>query len=677
MRRSITARPPAAESRPPAAAAYRWLRAASLRPGLCQRALGAALLLGLVAALLAAAALARPWASRIDVGGLFDSPYLRDFHRVEYSETHQLDFRWSLPESALVLPGAGPLAPLELRLYGGDAEGMTIHLDTGSGPAPIDLRPGWQRIALLPRPDGWSGDVRVAIQAPRQVSEEDERIRGVALDSIALAGRAGMPPPGQAILLGLSTALAVLLAAWAARRVWSGALVGVALAIGSAAVLALDDGAWRLLLTAYSGRLLLVLLPGGLLALGIRWLLDRLAARGIISAAAQTRHALAAVALLAFLLRFGALAYPLNHNSDLPFILGRTWMVREGRLLTLFLPNPSLTPVQWEYDITIPRSPFYYIITTPVTYLPGRSGDELGMMAFSSAVDALSVICIAILILYAGGSGRAAAMGAFLAAVLPFALMIIVSWGVFPTLLAQCFSLLAMIIWLKVWPHLHQRWAQLLLAASLALAFLAYPTALVFLGTTGALFLLLLALRRDRAALPTLAAALLALVVVTLLYYGWHLPALITKSLPTVFGDVAGDTAGGETVFTLRRTLDGLWLQLYAKYGPLVLGLAAGGGLLLAVGRLSRRADYSRLLLLAWCLTYIPFALADEYVVTLILKQLMYILPALAILGGLLLGQLARRRRGAIVACTILALVCWQGLLLELDAIVHAFAQLK
>jgi hypothetical protein len=117
-------------------------------------------------------------------------------------------------------------------------------------------------------------------------------------------------------------------------------------------------------------------------------------------------------------------------------------------------------------------------------------------------------------------------------------------------------------------------------------------------------------------------------------------------------------------------------LQLADKYGGLLLALAGGGGLLL-LNRASKRADYAHLLLLAWGVAYIPFALIDEYVVTLILKQLVHILPLLAILGGLLLGKLSRRRRGLLVAGVLLALVFWQGLLTEIDHIVHGFAQLK
>jgi len=42
-----------------------------------------------------------------------------------------------------------------------------------------------------------------------------------------------------------------------------------------------------------------------------------------------------------------------------------------------------------------------------------------------------------------------------------------------------------------------------------------------------------------------------------------------------------------------------------------------------------------------------------------------------------LLDRLAQHRAGLLLAGAVLALVCWQGVLLELDLIVYAFPQLK
>ncbi len=643
----------------------------------------ATVLFGVVVVLLAGVALAQPWQSRVDIGGLYDHPYLHNFHAAEYSREHQTNFRWTRPDAALVLPGAGPLSPLTLRLHG-DTPGQTIALDAGYGPTRIPLRSGWQNIALLPRPAAWSGDVRVHIAAPSQQSAADPRERGVVVDTVMMQGRGrdGAVPPAQALFVGVASTLAALLAGWVVRRWWAALAVGAALAGGCLGVLVAQGGVWRPLLTDYTGRMVLVLAGGGVLVWGVVWLLRLLHRRGGVPTAPHVRRWLAGAALLSFLLRFGGMAYPLTFISDIRFTMARATMVREGQLLKLFLPNPSLTPLQWETEATVPRSPLYYILTAPLTALPGHA-DRLAMMAFSSAIDALAVVCVALLLLKAGRSGHTALLAALLAAVMPLGLELLVSWGLFPTLLAQCLVLLAMVVWLVVYPRLHTWPARAVLCAALTLAAVAYPTALLFLGTTWLLLVVLLALRRDAAARPALWAGMMAASLALLLFYGWHIPASLETTLPMLAerldegaGSGGGDGGGGGvSLLTLVRVV---WEPLRAKYGLLVLGMAVGGAALLAVSRRPPiRSVPLHMLLLAWGLTSVPMALASAYVVTFILKDVLYLLPLLALLGGVLLAGLARRRVGVLVVAVLVALVAWEGLLLELHAIVYGFAQLK
>lgn len=627
--------------------------------------------IGLLAALLIGWALSVPWQARIDIGGRYDAPFVDNFHFMEYSTEHALDFRWSRPAATLLLPGVGQVASLELRVHG-DYAGMPLHLDTGAGVTTVQLQPGWQRVLLLPRAQPGSGDAVVALETLPHLSLADRRIRGVALDWVEVRGGAGSQALGQAAMLGMSVALATLLAGWASGSRAIGGLVGLAATAGLAGILAWDGGSLRLLVTVYSWRLALVLGLACGVAAGVVALLRLLAARGVLTSGPGMQRALAAAVMLTFLVRFAGLAYPLNFNSDLRFNVGRAWMVRSGELLHIFLPNLTLTPVQWDMDVTVPRSPFFYILMAPMTFLPGPHGDELGILAFSSLVDGLAGLLVALLVLYAGGSGRAATMAVVLAALHPFGILLMVSWGIFATLIAQALALLAAVVWLLLLPRLHERWAELLFAGSLALAYLAYPTALVFMGATWFFLVLLLAWRRDRATLPTLRAGIVAVVAAFVLYYGWHVPELAMRTLPTIFERFAGGSGMSGT-----RTFDAIWVPVLAKYGALTLWLAGGGGLLLLARRLGTRAGYVRLLLVAWLLSYLPAALGDEYLVTFILKHLIFLLPLCAILGGLLLGRLAQRRWGLLVAVVLLAVLGWQGLLMELDVIVNAFTQLK
>lgn len=326
-------------------------------------------------------------------------------------------------------------------------------------------------------------------------------------------------------------------------------------------------------------------------------------------------------------------------------------------------------------DVTIPRSPFFYIIAAPFTYLPGQ-GAHLALMALCSTFDALVVLLIALFVVQLGGSGRAAVLAALLAGVIPLGLLLAVSWGIFPTLVAQCLALLTAVLWLMLRPWLAQRRVWLGWMAVLALAYLAYPTALLFFGLSWLVLVALLALRRDAATMPTLVAGIGAALIAFVLFYGWHAPSLLERTLPALFGNVTEGSVSNEGL-SLNDVLKPMWRPLEAQYGRPLLALALGGVLLALVRWPRRQRVYGWLMLLAWCAPYPLLALIDQYVATLILKQVLYLLPPLAILAGLLLGRLAQRPAGGVVAGVLVGWVLWHGLLLELHQMIYAYAQLK
>ncbi|NJN66604.1 MAG: hypothetical protein HC884_07750, partial [Chloroflexaceae bacterium] len=280
-----------------------------------------------------------------------------------------------------------------------------------------------------------------------------------------------------------------------------------------------------------------------------------------------------------------------------------------------------------------------------------------------------------------------------LAGVQSLGVLAAMSWGIFPTLLAQALVLLAMVVWVQVGPHLHRRGAWVLFTVVLALAYLAYPSALLFLGLTWAILVVLLALRRDPSVLPTFRAGVVAGILALLLFYGWHLPALVSKTFPLLLARFSEKAPGGGVLsLSLGPLLNPAWVPLRDKYGFLLLAPAVGGAVLLASTRLGNNPPAGSgatkdedkdagsgvpLLLLAWGLSYPLLALMNTYVVTFILKHVLYLLPALAVLAGLLLGRLSRYRWGGVVAVVLVALVFWEGVQAEFDAILHAFYPLK
>ncbi|MCU0492844.1 MAG: hypothetical protein MUD01_14730 [Chloroflexaceae bacterium] len=648
----------------------------------------------MLATLLFALALAQPAVTTIAVGGTLDSPFLRNFHRPE--QNAETSFRWSQPEAELVLPGVGSSTTVELRLTTGHP-GTPVTLNGGGESLLVETGPGWNAVRLLPQAAPGSGDVAIRISAPRQSSPDDPRPRGVALSHVVLRSDGGDVPWVQAGLLGLSVALLTFTLARTSRRPALPWVAGGMACAGLLAALLLDGGAWRPYLTIYSGRLALVLLLTLLMHLAAEGLLAWLARRGWLATAAA--KPLAGLAALAFFVRLAATSYPLIFMLDPRYHLARASLIPQGRFLELFLPNQSLTPQQWNAAVTIPYSPFFYLLSFPVTYLP-QPWDRLAMLAMGAAVDGFAVLligCIAVL----GGLGRRAAFfAALLLAIMPYGLWWAVSWGLFPNLLGQCLTLLAVAAWLRLYPRLHERRAQLLLAVTMTLAYLSYATSMMFLGVTWLLLLGLLALRRDQALGPTLRAGLWAALAATVLYYGWHVPALVSQSLPTLLGALGGSgELKGASESAAPPGLAQLIGVLPLRFDGLLLLLSACGGLLLLCGDRRREtgdwgqhsalgrkaASVSRLrspvpplggLLLAWCLVYPIFALVDYYV-PLVEKQAMHLIPAVALLGGLALAQLWRGRWGRLVASAILAFFTWQALSSVVFWVVVAYAAEK
>jgi hypothetical protein len=637
-----------------------------------------ALCAAILATIFAAFGLARPWTGTIDVGNTSqDYPYIRKFHTWEYSNFYLVRFRWSSPSASLVLPGAGRLVPIVMRVYS-DQKTQHIRLENGDG-SPFDfaLRQGWQRVQFLPQPNRWNGNVDIHFTTPTQISASDGRKRGVAFDWIRLHGQQQSPHPAQAIFIGLSIGLATLLAGWSTRRLWVSIVTAGTLIAASMLILMLKHGAWRLMLTAYTGRLVLVLASAVLLVHLLGRFVNHPSLQKNIALLPATAHALVGTSLVAFVVRFGLMTYPLNYIIDIKYHFGRAVMVRAGKFLDLFLPNPMVTPVQWDPALIVPYAPLYYILNAPLTYLPGNSG-VLAMMAFSSAVDALSVLFVGILVLLAGGSRRAAVIATLLAGTMSFGLLMVASWGHLPTLLGQCLMLFTMILWLRLRQRLNERQVRLALLSVMTLAYLSYTLVPMFLGITWSIFLLILLLRRDPTMMPLMRVGLLAALLAILLFYGWHISPLVSKTLPAMMGKVAPTTSNtpGLSFWSIVVLL---WHPLQTQFHAIILSAAACGALLMDGRRVRHsqsKADI-RSLFIAWAATYPFIAFASMHMMTFNWKDVLYMLPLVSIFAGLFLGKLAHRRWGGIIAVAIILFVFWDGMAFMAHQIVHAYTELK
>lgn len=625
----------------------------------------------------------RAWSMTIDVGGYWDGPYLEGFYGYERNQEGR--YRWSKPESEIYLPGIGEQTKLLLRVHGG-AEGKTLTLIEAGHSQTLQIDPGWRQLHLMPRSERWSGDARFEIHSPIQ-EDDDRRALGFVLDELRLSGGAGHAPIGQSILIAMIIACATIMGAWSFGHVRIGALFGAVLTVSTVYVLAAESGSWRLYLTDYTGRLLLVVSACLILAWVTRHALARLA-RYTLPLSPKTQHALLVIMVLAFFVRFAALAYPLNFPSDLRFNLSRAWMVMNGRFLELFLPNSDLTPVQWQSDITVPRTPYYYLAIAPLTSLPGN-WPELSVMALSSLIDSITVVVVGLIVLAAGGSRRSAMVAALLLAIHPFALVVVTSWGIYTTLLGQCWVVFSCFLWLIWRQRLAERRIQLAIAGAMLAAFLSHPAVLLLFASLWLLFIGLLLIRRDPLWKASTLIIVYAAIAAFLLYYGWHIPELIRRSLPTVFEALSGGRAlnTDAKVSAIEAGAGVVWPMLLEMYGRWLLSVAGLGALLFAKQLWDQRTTeqltlqasnrlYLGLLLLVWLLIYPPFAFIDARV-ALNYKHVLFMIVPISILVGWLYGTIARFAAGRLLVGVSIIWIAWQGVSLVIDKIMYAYISLR
>jgi hypothetical protein len=280
---------------------------------------------------------------------------------------------------------------------------------------------------------------------------------------------------------------------------------------------------------------------------------------------------------------------------------------------------------------------------------------ELTANLISALLDCSRVLLIALLARACGLGERPALVAGLLYAVTP-ATFLLHSWGNLPTAYGMWCTLAATVYLAVGWKQLDRRRVLIGLIALLTVTLLVYTVMatfmLVFLGLLVA-GLWLFGERSERRSVAALAlAAGAALGLATLIYYGQYIQPIIERTIPYFLH--AGD---GEGVNAVRREPFGEYLAKYwprmgylretGHYGlqlPLLIGLL---GLPLIRGR------RVRIMLASWLAVGVLFLIAGSRI-SMVDKHLFYILPALALGAGALLGRLWRRGRAAPLAIGLL-----------------------
>jgi hypothetical protein len=675
---------------PDAPLSHLWGRWLGLVAGaLRERALGLALLLGLLALALA---YQRP--VTVDIGSTADDVFTSGLHETE--ESGGARFRWSTGASSLRLRGVGkPLTPFDVDLQmsaGPRPEGVTVDLAVNGNPAPPITLEAASKLYTIRVDPAWvdpSGDLRIDFTAPTFRAPNDRRDLAFILDFVRVDTPLGATLP-SITQIGLLL-LCALLIYLGARMAWlrplpAGALAGLFL-LASAGGIALQ----RLTVTLFTTRLFFTLVLAILLALlvesFVRALAHRLGWQGGRALPEWMWAGLRALVLVTVALKVGGLLHPYSFVIDSPFHVKYITYMSEARPWEQYFGESlafSVMPKEeWgSARAFIPYTPFFYLVASPLSILPLPLA--LSVPVVSGIFESLKMVLVFLigLALGRGGSSPAGAARWALAAggVYAFipATFLLQQWGNWPTQTSLWLLTLWAAFTVLLWSRITEPLPWIVTTAALALTMLSYTVSAVYTG----LFVGILSVagwvfgaadrRRWGAVFISLAAASLIAMAV---YYGQYIPKMLGETLPTFGGAI--EEQGKLT--TLRPSLysfvtDHLATAMQSYRLAIIYGLALAGALFVlfagrsrpssvepvyaltatttaraAPGASARRvrmgASWRSVWLGVWLLMFPLFTLADFYIDQ-ALKQFWYALPAVAVVaGGWLLALLSRGGR--------------------------------
>ncbi|MCL5256401.1 MAG: hypothetical protein M1319_01215 [Chloroflexi bacterium] len=621
----------------------------------------------------------RPYS--VDIGGGYDDAYVDNFHSKEAGAG--VSYRWTDNYSYIRLPGIGGGIPFQLQLRvasgrpaGEPAPNLEIIVNGQAMPA-IKLGPGWQTYSYdITGPAAQSRDLVVELRSDTYHPEGNRGLQlGTQVDWVSYRPTgAGLVFPSLSQLIYAMLAVCVVYATgrravlgtttkgWLIRALAS--IAGVAMLFAIAYTVAFQ----RLDYTPYAKNLILVLLLGlALLLIGerlIRWLFQAVR----LETSEKHRRILLAVALVAFYAKFGGLAYPNMIMIDLPWHMRFLRMVLSGQWAELYFPSPlSSVPSEWNMDVLIPKSPLFYFIAAPVSFLPLPI--ELSVKLFVTLLDVSLLFGIFYLVKKFYGSPRAALFAAAVYGFTPLTYRML-SYGILPTIFAQWLTVITFAIILTKFHNLNRAGPFALTTMLLAATMVAFPTILVFntivMGIWGVSMLLWPAEAWERRRVIQLAMVVVGgLVVAFLSYYMQYLIPLLTVTLPAYASRLT--TGSGQVVGTGGLVSTVQWsLTFYGSALPFV-GAIFG----LALYRVER-LDRFWLLLIAWLTIPVVFAVVGMHV-DMIGKHLFYAMVPLSIGLGILLDRLSSRGvAGRITGYMLFATLAWSAVSFWIFRILYA-----
>jgi len=673
---------------------------ALLNPGIYAGAL-------VVALALVAAYQVRPQYD-IRIGSATDGPLLGDFNTPEViAGDKRITFRWTRDDSFIILQDVGRQdLDITLSMHGSRPPGQPIPY--------LQVKTNEHVWLDLPRLDPEIKDYSFTVSR-EAISDGtlylhlstnafsppgDARTLGVGVTRLKIspssnADRFIEPPlaPIMAVVLSVVViGVTLALLGWGA----GGVFAGIGIVGGLAAWLVAADRFWLTSQQWYSAWPRVAFL-GSVFVLLVWALGGWLLRRGGAGWTPLQRRVLLTFMLAAFVARLAGQMHPQIWMPDVGFHVNRFNVVETGQLLFM------TAPAEWAERPTF-YLPTPYLFMMPLYWL---FQDKYFMVKlFTVGIATLGLLPVFYIVRRITADGRAALVACGLYVTLPIAVLPF-SWCITSNLFGEFFAVSALAVLVGMYPHLRpDRRAFYVLLAVLFVAVLTHPgvvqlTVAGFL-LTSALWLLWRRRLGHKVANTgwAVGALIAAFALAYVLYYGNFAESML-KTLGELRSERATESAGdlnlqvGGSVEDnslglfqkyvetrsewLTLGLKGFWqeAQAYYRVWPL-LGAAVGYVSIWSLGRRRswvRGSGQSRLALAAagWAMSATVFALIG-WVMNLYVRYMLFLLPIVAIGGGILLSRLWRRgRMGALLALLVVVFFAGEAIALWHYRITFAF----
>ncbi|MCL5958670.1 MAG: hypothetical protein M1358_05010 [Chloroflexi bacterium] len=610
--------------------------------------------------------------SVLNVGRPGDASFTQ-FVNQESTDKKGNSFRRTSPDSYFFFPGLGGGYPYQVEIHLKQAlpnpEPIAVFIN-GQQAGTIKPTPEWQAYTFkFTRPeDIASRNVNV------EMKEDGTLARGERYLGSALVDRVSVIPlvaswsqfvnfsPFVVAFLLLVLALCYLMAIIvlvglrsgerAATRSWPAAmtdqhirLMAAGLAVPALALLALGLAQARTIAATVSYPAAILLAAAIAMFLLMRVALPRVFSWAGLNTGGLETAALAGLMSAIFLVKIAVILYPTLSVVDLPFHLRFVRAILNGHFLDVYLPHTAASgtdkmfalnqlsspPKEWNMDILIPKSPLFYVLVTPLGWLPFDLGASLRV--FVVLLDLSYVPMVYYFARRAIGldrSGGLIAAAVYALTPLTFRLLIL---GTYPTVFAQWITLVSF-TYIAVRFDSLRRWTTwLTLTGLLTVVMLSFPTMVVF----GSLVIGLVGIgvwiwgeRERKGNVVRLYGALAAsLVLAFLLYYVQYVGPIIQATLPVYAKQLSGSSQG-------TGGFSGLDFAVTWAFGflgspaPFALGVV---GLFVYWIRRDKRLSVAWMLMLSWLLVgaiFVPVTLFTD----MIGKHVIFVIVPAAVAAG-------------------------------------------